>query len=335
MIFQPVIPLVPLAVFALAAIIFCVFVAIKSTGQTRWAWFTRIFAVILMLLMCLRPGIGELQEVNVYANQYDVYFVVDTTSSMAAEDWDEDGATRLSGVKKDINRLVDEYSGAKFSLITFDSAAIVRTPLTKDATALMTSIQNLSLEITKNSQGSSPWEASDVLTRTLQANIQTNPDRLKLVFVFTDGEKTSEKNPTPYSSASTMVSGGAIYGYGTVAGGQMKKQNGYYITANDGEYIMDTTKEVETEAVSKIDEENLNKISEELKVDYFFRNSDTPVPLIDVNDSELTENTSVSMNVTTDYTWLVAMLLGGLIASELAFSVIALSFTRKREKQNV
>ncbi len=72
----------------------------------------------------------------------DVYFVVDTSTSMAAEDYNGTG-TRLSGVKQDVMAIAKELAGAKFSLLTFDNKATVRMPLTRDATALQTAMTTL------------------------------------------------------------------------------------------------------------------------------------------------------------------------------------------------
>ena len=52
----------------------------------------------------------------------DVLFVVDTTGSMAALDYDGD-SPRLDGVRADIVELAAEFPGAHFSLIRFDSQA--------------------------------------------------------------------------------------------------------------------------------------------------------------------------------------------------------------------
>lgn len=333
MLFQPIINPILLGIILLPVLGLTIWLSIsawKSSPVMRKAWLRRGLAIIIIGVMCFRPGIGETKKVDIYTNQYDVYFIVDTTASMVAEDWDSDGATRLSGVKKDIGRLVDEYSGAKFALMTFDSSAIIRTPLTKDATALMTSVKNMSPEITKNSKGSSPWVATSLLETTLKKNAQLSPDRAKVIFMFTDGEKTSEdKTVSTYAGAATSIQGGSVYGYGTSKGGKMKKQNGYFITTKKDIYIQDESTTPPTNALSKIDQKNLKTISKELGVKYSLRDSDKPIEAPKVDSSNLSLDQNSSMQVTNDYTWVAALLLCILLSFELGIIILTLSRLKK------
>lgn len=325
MIFQPIFNPIMLSVIFAAFVVLGVILAVKRPVN-RWSWVRRLFGIILVFIMCLRPGIGETVNATVYTNQYDVYFVVDTTASMVAEDWDN-GATRLSGVKEDISHLVDDYTGAKFSLITYDSEAVIRTPLTKDATALMTSVHVMSPEITRNSHGSSPWEANEpqtnaksgLLTSVLSADYKSQPDRTRLVFVFTDGEKTSSKPDTAtFKTVAPYINGGAVYGYGTSAGGKMKVQNGYFITSSKNEYIMDKTQNPPQPALSKIDEKNLKLIADQLGVPYEHRESSKVVTPPKIKAETTNDKSHSQLKVFSDYTWVVGLALFMLLLFEFA-----------------
>jgi Ca-activated chloride channel family protein len=320
MLFQPVLPYATITIIGVVGFLFVALMAFQAnkTSKTRKVtWLLRSVYIVFAILLLLRPALGEYKNVEVYTNQYDVYFVVDTTSSMIAEDWETDSkATRLSGVQKDISRLVDTYSGARYSLITFASTAQVTTPLTKDSTALMSSVKNLQPEITKYSKGSQVKIAADTLTSSLEQNAKANPDRARLVFVFSDGENTAD-TPGDYSFANAQqyVTAGTVYGYGTTEGGPMETQNGYFIT-NESGYIKDPL--TGDDALSKIDEEQLQEIATELNVDYSHRSSQEPIQSPDIESNVLVD-TKMDMSVTTDYTWLIALAMFLALTIDMAF----------------
>lgn len=335
MIFQPIfnIPIILVVVFlALSATSYLAFKN-RQTRPLLWAWLRRGLAILLFGLLLLRPGIGEMKQVEIYTNQYDVYFVVDTTASMIAEDWGDNESTRMEGVKQDIGRIVDQYSGARYSLITFDSSAITRTPLTKDATAVMSSTNLLAPEITKYSKGSSVGIASELLSTTLSQNMEAEPERARIVFFFSDGEQTFDGDPESYESSASYINGGAVYGYGTPEGGPMKKQNGIFITSNKDEYIMDTTQTPPTIALSKIDEENMNTIAVQLGLEYSIRSDDTPITIPELIEEELAISSTTGMKITSDFTWAVAIPLYALLSFELAYVLLFLTRMSRKHKE--
>ena len=327
MIFQPVTNEIIIGLFALATLAFSIFQIAKNKKNKAlvWAWVRRAIILVLMALLLLRPGIGEIKKVDVYTNQYDVYFVVDTTASMIAEDWGDDKETRLTAVKQDIGRIVDEYSGARYALLTFDSSAIVRTPLTRDSSAVMSSVNILTPEVTKYSKGSSIDVASPLLESTLSRNMTAEPERARIVFFFTDGEQTNGTEPASYEASSSYISGGSVYGYGTLDGGPMKKQNGYTITSSDDEYIMDSSQEPPIVALSKIDEENLTTMAEQLGIEYSLRDANIPITIPELSEEKVAVSSSSGMKVTTDFTWIIALPLYGLLAFELGYILIFLT----------
>lgn len=324
MIFQPVIPELGIAFVGFVLLGSVIYQIINNRKDRRivFAWLRRLVIGLLVLTTLLRPGIGEFKEVEVLNNQYDIYFVVDTTASMVAEDWGDNNDTRLSAVKSDIGRIVDEYAGSRYGLITFDSEGLLRTPITRNASALMTSVNILQPEITRYSTGSNLGAANEVLERVLAQSVSVDADRARIVFMFTDGEQTSEEEISSYSNIQPYINGGQVFGYGTVEGGRMLKQNGYVIVTNESSpYILDESVSPPVEALSKLDEANLDLISLQLGVDYLIRDASTPLQLPELEDVILDSSVS-QMNVITDITWLFSSILFILLAFESAYLIL-------------
>lgn len=297
------------AVVILASFIF-LFAAFKfwknSSKQSRIQWGLRGVAALLLLTAGLRPSMATLAPAETYNSRYDVYFVVDLTSSMVAEDWDGD-KPRLEGIREDINDLLDDYVGAKFSLITFNSSATLRVPLTPDSTAVASSINTMLPEITMYSKGSSISTPVKALEKVLAEDNKNSADknRANIVLYFGDGEQTSKEEPTSFSSLKGLTSSAKVYGYGTDAGGKMKNQTGLYISDQKEEYIKDSAGQ---EGYSKIDEENLKTIATELGGKYEHRSADQRISAATLNDEQkinLDKNEGSSIKNTAEFYWVL------------------------------
>lgn len=224
--------------------------------------------VVLVVLAAARPGWGG-ASASVTSSDLNVFFVVDVSPSAAAEDYD--GASpRLVGMQTDINALAAELPGARFSLISFDSTAKLLLPLTTDATALRTLTQVLAPGTAYTSKGSSITAAGPVLGERLAAAQQSHPDRPRLVFYLGDGEQTAAASPEPFAQGTEFIDGGAVLGYGTVAGGHMRDHS--FSADNPGPYILDKTANY-APATSRIDEKALGQVAGQLEVPYVHRGS--------------------------------------------------------------
>ncbi|MEE2523443.1 VWA domain-containing protein [Pseudarthrobacter sp. J75] len=286
MTFLPVFPWWILAAVALAALVPAVVLLFPvlrpgsgGTGKNHLrGWLFRAAMLILLALAAARPGVGG-GTVQATAMDVDVYLVVDTTSSIAAEDFG-DGA-RLDGVRADIASLASELAGSRFSVITFDSDAAVRMPLTTDAGAVETLASVLTPQVTDYSSGSSVTAAGPLLDERLRAGRDRHPERLRFVFYFGDGEQTTGKAPGPLKVDPSLVDGGAVLGYGTEEGGRMLEYAGLPLydqdaagqdaAAEPGEnpepaYIQDRSGDVARDAVSRIDLANLGDIATSLGI---------------------------------------------------------------------
>lgn len=220
---------------------------------------------LVLLAMSTDPTVGG-STVQMVGTNADVLFVVDTTGSIAAEDYNG-REPRLNGVRADIVEIAKSFPGARYSLITFDSDAALELPWTTDLGALTSLVDVLDQERTAFSHGS----RLDVATKTIDDALDRSakaPSRLPLVFFFSDGEQTDKRSFT-FASIGRKTAGGAVLGYGTTDGGRMRDYWGYDSRVGDGGYIYDyATRE---DAISRIDEGNLQQIAQQLNVPYAHR----------------------------------------------------------------
>ncbi|SEE10873.1 Ca-activated chloride channel family protein [Arthrobacter alpinus] len=241
------------------------YLLVKGRSAARWRY---ALVVLLVVLAGARPGFAG-APAPVASTDLNVFFVVDMTPSSAAEDFNG-AAPRLEGMKADILALANEFAGARFSLISFDSKAKVVLPLTSDATALATLTEILTPSSALVSQGSSISVANKLLAQRLAAARTSHPERPRLVYYLGDGEQTAAASPEPFTATAKLTDGGAVLGYGTTDGGKMRD----YTFGSDkpGAYIPDKANDFKP-ALSVIDEPALQTIAGALKVPYVHRTS--------------------------------------------------------------
>lgn len=330
---DPVAPAWLVGVVALALAAFTVWRLIVSpTLRLRVAWGLRLLAVLLLVAVALRPVIpaGPTPRPST-SGGLEVYIVVDTTSSMAAEDVDPSGdgtATRLDGVKSDIAEMASKLSGASFSLVTFDAATVQRVPLTSDASALVSASSVLSQEITQYSKGSSIDEAVPFLTTLLKADAKANPGQKRVLFYLGDGEQTLSTPPGSFAALAPFISGGAVLGYGTAEGGRMRQFTGFDDPNNPPGYIKDP--QTGDDALSKIDETALNTVATQLGVGYEHREAGVSIDgLLSGFDVGTVTVSGAPQGVRTELYWIFAIPLGALVLLELLALAGALGELRR------
>lgn len=334
MILQPVIHPVLLALLCAVPAVLLVRALIRGP-RPRLLWALRLGMLVVVFVMLLRPGIpgGTSQTL---ATDTDVVIVVDTTASIIAEDWNGD-QPRLKGVRADVQSIVDEYPGARFSLISFDATAQLRLPLTTDATALMSSIDVMLPEITDQSRGSSIRVANRMLADTLSAAATSSPDRSRMVFYLGDGEQTSDTRPESFASSAKYVDGGAVLGYGTAEGGPMKKTTGRAGpqagsgTHEGGEYIQYQGQD----AKSVIDEGNLRQIAEQLGVTYQHRTASAEITLPEAPSTTTDYTASGEVGNVIELYWIAALVLIVLVAVEVLRAAMQIMRLRGLAEKNV
>jgi len=336
MILEPVLPIAVLVVFTVALAGFAVWqLTLARTRRLRLSWVGRIVMVALLLLVALRPVIPASSSGPTAAGGLEVYIVVDTTSSVSAEDWGN-AEPRLNGVKTDIAQIVDDLAGAQFSLVTFDAAPVQRVPLTTDATAIESAASVLAPEISYYSRGSSIDAPLDFLRDILAAAAEENPGQQRILYYLGDGEQTADVAPKSFAELAPLVTGGAVLGYGTSSGARMASFDGYTADDTGVTYIEDYT--TGEEAVSRIDEAALTKIAGELGVNYFHRAAGESlgpaVDGIDVGDVTVSDGTPGSP---VELYWIPAIPLGILALLEvagIAGAILELRASRRKAAQS-
>ncbi|GAA1487309.1 VWA domain-containing protein [Brachybacterium sacelli] len=293
-----------------AMLIVCGVLLIRRPRQ-RVAWLRRGLMVVLLLMVALRP-VTPLDSEQTERMNANVFFVVDRTGSMNAEDYAGD-QPRLEGVKADMKRIMDQTEGSRYSVIAFDSTATQQLPLTTDAGAATAWIDTLTTEPTAYSQGSNVDRPLESLLVELSATQREDPESQTLVYFLSDGENTDEKESESFSQAAGYIDAGAVLGYGTAEGGPMKAnggpQDGEYITGPDGQ-----------QGISSIDEEQLQTIASDMGVPYIHR--DDPEAEIEGTMDGITLRpipVESSRDVTSfqDWYWIASIPLAALLIWEL------------------
>lgn len=250
-------PIIPVWIM----IIICIIVLILKRKKTK-DYIIQIFIVILLFIINLRPMVKS-SNVYVENNNLDVLFVIDTTISMLAEDVN-DSENRLEAVRKDCEYIIDELSGSKFSIITFNNDARLMFPYTKDYNLVKNTLATIKPLDEFYSKGSSLNTPKEIMKNTLKVS-NNNEKREKIVFYISDGEITNDEKLKSFSDLKEYISDGAVLGYGTTDGGRMKIKD----TLTEGmTYMQDKSSYPYQDAVSKIDEENLKNIAKDLNIDY-------------------------------------------------------------------
>ena len=257
-------PILPVwAVGTVLAVCFFCFVTscILRGGRGKEMVFKSIrilVALILVFIITLRPmHAGD--QADLETRNLDILFVVDTTISMWAQDYNGT-QERIEGVKADCAYIMEQLAGANFALIRFDNRAQILTPFTQDVrnvTDAFDTIRSPDRDYALGSDLSAPYSKMEELLRSSEQK----EDRRTILFFVSDGEITNGAVLTPYTGLAHYLDSGAVLGYGTAEGGRMRESGytSYVYDAGTGQA-----------AVSKIDENNLRQIAKDLGIDYLY-----------------------------------------------------------------
>ncbi len=291
MTFDPLVPW-PLIVGVGAAVAGLVVVRQRRGARTGPLVRTAVMAA-LALAAAAGPAVpGGRSEAR--AATADVLFVVDSTASMAAEDF-AGSRPRLDGVREDITELAAAFPGAHFSLIRYAAQARVELPWTTDVAALETAIGVIRQERAVYSRGSRLAVPVATIDQQIPRSASGDDERHTVVFLFSDGEETAatgEAAPSLTEQAATLfgegpaagppeagsyaelagsVDDGAVLGYGTAAGAPMREFVGRDGVADviDDPYVRDPATGVR--AISRLDEASLRRLAADLDLPYVHR----------------------------------------------------------------
>ncbi len=262
-------PLVPVAILAAVATLAGALAVVRWRRRTRRGAVIRsTLLVALVLVIALDPAIGG-GHVVARSSNVDVLFVVDTTGSIAAEDYDGN-RPRIDGVRVDVRDLARDFAGARYAMITFDTVARLEMPWTTDVGALEATASVIRQERTYNSRGSRLDVALDLIEVTLRHAREAGQDRRQVLFFLSDGEQTTGPPPRSFRRLRGAIAGGAVLGYGTEEGGPMLRYTsaGYQFDS----YILDY--DTGQPALSHIDEDTLRTIADQLGVRYRHRTAE-------------------------------------------------------------
>ena len=244
---------IPILAAGVALLTIVTLYSIIRRGIRRGSPARKLTAILLLAVMIAgvatvwyRPKYHS-SSTDIITSNLDVALVVDTTISMWAEDHGK--GTRMDGVKKDIDRIMNKLPGSSFSLIRFDNGAEILTPYTQDINLIHEILDEFHMPAYSTATGSSPNTSHEAMKAVLQSAAARQGNRRTIVFFFSDGETTD--------GSSLMM------GYGTEKGGRM-----YYPGRG---YITDTSRG--TDARSVMDEDALRQIAEDLDIAYVNRTS--------------------------------------------------------------
>ncbi|WP_051297277.1 VWA domain-containing protein [Brevibacterium album] len=322
LVLSPVLPWPVLAGLAGLLLAGCAVLAVRTRGR-RLQWSMRGAAVLVLALALLRPGVPVPGVAERAESALDVFVAVDTTASMIAEDWNGD-EPRLSGAVEDIRRLMEQAPEARFSLVTFASTAQTVVPLTTDHAAMGSALEVLRPELTLYSSGSSITEPAAHLRTRLEKAAEDRPENARLLFYLGDGEQTSDAEPAPMSDLADLVDGGAVYGYGTEAGGRMLETSSYW-DESEPAHIEDP--ETGEPAVSRIDTAALEEIAGDLGVDFAHREAGTDPGFAFPEADRIVQAREESRAGVAEYTWALFIPLTVWLAAEAVLAARGLRRT--------
>ncbi|WP_103063968.1 vWA domain-containing protein [Actinomyces qiguomingii] len=295
----------------------------------RTSWWRRTALGVVTVLILAGPSLPVSEAVLV--SNVEIYLVVDRTGSMAAEDWaggpDAGGGTRLDGVRADLTAIREAYPDARFSVIALDSAAARELPLTRDTDAVSAWIGALQQEVTDRSRGSSLERALPLLAQTLTAAAESNPENARLVYILSDGEATDDGAGAAEAAAAgvsweqlgELTDGGAVLGYGTEDGGNMRAFNG----TDDPEADYITDPDTDQPAVSVPDTGELQAVADALGLTYLQRTGTNDEPAGAFTDQDVDQVLSDGRE-RKHYVRYVVWPLGLLVAGLLVWEGVAL-----------
>ena len=255
-------PIIPLIVMIIITLILIIIVIINRKHIV-----SRLLIIILLFLVNIRP-VKLNSKQDSFRTNLDILFVVDTTMSMGAIDVLN---TRMEQVIKDINMIMNKFSGSNFALITFGNTASIISPFTFDNKAIVTAVNNLKPGQLMYASGTSIDKPVELMKTLLETSFQRDNNQT-IVFFITDGEFNKSDDISGYKNLAQYINNGMVIGYGTTAGGKIiANTEGYSyktISVNDEGYLLDIDKYPYELVISKLDENNLSNLASNMNIEY-------------------------------------------------------------------
>lgn len=314
-----VMPIIPswILIIILVAVLVLFILCLSKKKYRNIDNFRRIGILILIVMVMFRPvirgGTSEAQLTNI-----NVYFLIDSTNSMAVKDCDNGELRRYEKMSNDIKEIAKQFPGAQYSIIAQDISTYIALPLSTSIDALYSYANAVIPKSEYYSSGSSISALFDLAADNISTYAKEHPDRVNVLFVMSDGEETKNSNDlVAAKSLQKLVATGAILGYGTKDGGQIPSVSYKSNYSDDSDYfdenrpIMD---ENYRKHISRIDESALNNYAKALGVSYYNRANGTINTSLgdEVMKNAKTENIGAVETYTETY-WIIALALNCLI----------------------
>ena len=259
--FNPIIPIWLMAIICVALLV------IKRKGVMPYV--RQVLIVLILFAINLRPMYIS-DEIKVIRQKLNCYciIVLDDTLSMNAEDvpgFEEDRPrTRMDQAKEDIDYITKNLVGAKFCIIDFNNDVNLICPFTDDNKYIKDSVDAIKPLVDYHATGTNINCCKKLLGQMINDAKLMNDGHV-VVFFLSDGENTDDHRLDNFSDIAQGIEGGAVMGYGTTKGGQMR----YYDELHDETVIVQDKRDYPYQpAVSKIDEKNLKSLSLDLGIEY-------------------------------------------------------------------
>lgn len=249
------------------AIICVALLVIKRKGVMPYV--RQVLIVLILFAINLRPMYIS-DEIKVIRQKLNCYciIVLDDTLSMNAEDvpgFEEDRPrTRMDQAKEDIDYITKNLVGAKFCIIDFNNDVNLICPFTDDNKYIKDSVDAIKPIVDYHATGTNINCCKKLLGQMINDAKLMNDGHV-VVFFLSDGENTDDHRLDNFSDIAQGIEGGAVMGYGTTKGGQMR----YFDELHNEEVIVQDKRDYPYQpAVSKIDEKNLKSLSLDLGIEY-------------------------------------------------------------------
>ncbi|ERG69426.1 vWA domain-containing protein [Segniliparus rugosus] len=293
----------------------------------RWGGLT--LAIVCVFVAALRPGEDHVHQepsktppvaAPSDVPKLNIFLLVDRSPNSWVDDFGPKREYRMAGIRADLKAIVHQFPHANFSVLAFGSTARVDWPLSADTWSLEAFLENYSaFQASPDAlDRADPTAASGLLDQGLQVARQQYPRSQNLVFYLGEGRRGSAAAPGSFAPGPGLVSGGAVLGYGSPAGGQVPVRWGddghmIYVQGPDGPLVVPP------------DEGELRRIAKQLSVPYSHRSPGDPiaavVPVLAEGSPAASGQTRSQWVERAEYYWVFAMIASALLAVE-AFLLI-------------
>jgi Ca-activated chloride channel family protein len=157
-----------------------------SLSARKWKLILQCATLAFFILALARPQSGESQQ-KARSEGVEIVLAVDVSNSMMSEDV---RPSRLELAKKELTRLLDQFTGDKVGLVAFAGSAILLSPLTSDKSAIKMYLEGLSPSSVAT-QGTDFKRALDEAYHALdRGGVESDSENrvTKVIVIASDGE---------------------------------------------------------------------------------------------------------------------------------------------------